>query len=300
MRNRKIEKIMETEDNDERYLLISRYKRRNIEENLKVELTEMENKIYKKNRDPIINLIMKEKYSVLKRLLEDGLRVRWEKYIFNRNPPLHIAIENGDSKLVKLLIENGYPIWLINRNNLTPLEICCRDKDPGMIKLMIKYGALPNKILYLREGSKDKLFFHSNIDFLIMAKKLLNGVEIKKKRTLDLIGYDNYNWDDFLDGLEKYIKKNCNDLVDLYKKVSENRRNKNMEDYLIFWSIFNFNFNVECESYFMLELKYNNRLFKYLDDGMERLESKFYRDYIKIYPKEYLDVILKKFKKYNL
>lgn len=292
----KLRKLLnETEDNDEKNLLVSYFQRKFSN----LDFTEYYTS-EKYNKDPIINIIEKEKIDILKKVIKN-YKIKWNDYIFFRKTPLHIAIENGDKNIIKILLQNNYPLWLPNKNNHTPLEYACLLKDPGMISTLINFGANIKKILYLRENSKNIKFFHCNIDFLILVKKILveeNNIknirkEITNNNKFDIIGFENFTWQEFKYGLELFIKRDFPNLYFLYEEIKDS---KNMNDFLILFFLFelDFNFTVEEIQYFFLELDYNKNI--YLKN---ELENKFYNDYHNLYSKEFLNIIWHKYKNKN-
>lgn len=284
--------IAETEDCDEKEFLEYTLNRKLGNESL-TEKTKM---------DPIINLIDKEKINVLRDIFIKKIKVNWNKYIFYSKPPLHLAIENGDLKLIKLLLENNYPLWLPDKNNRSPFELVCLYKDPGLIKNFINFGANIKKILYLRNNTKNIKFYHNNIDFLILGKKILieeNNINMIRKiiknnqirNTKDIIGLEDFTWTEFKIGLHLYLEKEFPNMLFLLQEL---KSSKNLSDYLIFYFLFelDFGFNIEDENYFFLELNYN----KINESNMDKLYYKFLNDYSAIYSKQFLDLIWYKYK----
>lgn len=286
----KINKLIdETEDEDEKHLLIQYLGRKYKTYDTTSEMTK---------KDPIISIIEKENINSLKRILQK-VRIDWFRYIFYSKTPLHLAIENGDRKLIILLLENGHPLWIPNKKMITPFELACLNKDPGMLTTLIENGANIKKILYLREGNKDIKFFHCNLDFLLIAKKILieeNNInkirsEIEQQNYFDLIGLERFTWKEFHYGLELFLKEDYPNLLFLFEELNYS---KDMDDYIIFYFLFDldFNFNIENEKYFYLELNYNKNVY-----NLEELEMKFKSDYRNIYPEGFINLIWKKFKK---
>lgn len=290
----KVYKLLETTENNEEKNLIMQYLSRKVGKN--TNLNEKYTTEIETNEDPIISLIKKENIISLQKILQKT-KVKWDKYMFYKNPPIHQAIENGDSKTIKLLLINGHPLWLLNKNRHTPLELACLYKDPSMIKVLMEYGANIKKILYLRENTKNIKFFHTNIDFLILVKNILmtyNNIDqirnsIVQKNYIDIVGLEDFTWEEFRFGLKNVIELEFPNLIFLYEEI---KNSKFMDDYLIFNFIFDldFDFNIECDSYFFLELDYNRSILT-----LEDLKNKFYNDYKLIYPINFLEIIWNKY-----
>lgn len=285
----KINKLInDTEDEDEKNLLIQYLGRKYTSHDTTSEVTK---------KDPIISIIEKENILGLKKILEK-VKVDWYRYIFYSKTPLHLAIENGDKKLIELLLLKGHPLWIPNKKSITPFELACLNKDPGMLMTLINNGANIKKILYLREGNKDIKFFHCNIDFLLIAKKILieeNNINdirnnLDKNNYFDLIGLERFTWDEFHYGLENFLKNDYPNLLFLYNDLN---KSKDMDNYIIFYFLFDldFNFYIENEKYFYLELDYNKNLY-----NIKNLEIKFRNDYKNIYPEGFINLIWSKYK----
>lgn len=292
----KIYKLLETTENKDEKNLLIKYLARKV--NNPTFMEKYTTEIDDNDEDPIVSLVEQEDLRNLRKIL-DKTKVKWGNYIFHKSVPLHTAIENGDSKAIELLLKKGHPLWLLDKQRHTPLELACLNKDPGMIKCLIYNGANIKKILYLRDNSKNIKFFHSNVDFLILAKKVLmidNNISdirnnIVQKNYLDIIGLEDFTWEEFRYGLRKIIIEDFPNLLFLFDEICES---KNMNDYLIFYLLFDldFNFRIECEEYFFMELDYNKKLY-----SDEILEKKFYNDYSEIYPEGFLKIIWYKYKK---
>lgn len=283
--------INETEDNDEKSLLLNTLAK-------KLNTQEIAKEI-KNNTDPLLKIIEKEKLDVFKHTLEN-IKINWNKYIFYEKTPLQLAIENGDLKMIELLFYHNHPLWLPNKSNLTPFEIVCLYRDVKLLKYFIDMGVNIKKILYLRDGNKNIKFFHANIDFLVIAKKILieenNITEIRKNLTnnnrLDIIGLEDFTWQEFHYGFKKFIERDFPNLLGLYQEFKDS---KYINDFIYFFFMFDldFNFEIEDEKYFFLELDYNKNKYD------KKLKFKFFNDYKKIYSYGFLDLIWNKWNKKN-
>jgi hypothetical protein len=115
--------------------------------------------------------------------------------------------------------------------------------------------------------------------------------EIVQNNYLDIIGLEDFTWEEFKYGLKKIMIDEFPNLLFMYEEI---KNSKNMNDYLILNFLFDldFDFNIECEDYFFMELDYNRSVLT-LDD----LERKFKDDYDGIYPNGFLKIIWNKYLK---
>jgi len=220
--------------------------------------------------------------------------------------PFHLALENGDSKIVKLLLENGFPVWLPNAKNLTPLELACLNQDPLMITLLINYNVNIKKILFYRDLNRKVHFNNLNFDFVLLSKKVLFENKFtpnfRNLKEIKLIGLGEYTWDDFHSAIGIYIKDKFPNLLLWYKEIYQDESKKyNEREWLNFWILFKFDFYPSLEKLFFEEISYfyfhlKNHLKK---DIMLKLEFKVNTDYQKIYSKDFINLILHKWKKIN-
>ena len=263
-------------------------------------------KFYQPNIDPIIDIIKKEKYFKLKEILE-RTRVDWRKYNKKMITPLHLAIENGDKKMVILLLENNYPFWLQNGNNYTPLELACFNEDGTMIKLLLDYEIDVKKILYYRDLNKKVFFNNLNFDFIILSKKLLieggysPNFRNQKRDNIRYIGMSEYTWEDFHCALGIYLKEKHNKLLKWYLEIFKNDETKYEErEWINFWFLFNFDFKITWDKIFFEEFDYCYNLVKKSDkkDKMLLFEEKILYDY-HFYSKKFRKLLIHLWRKNN-
>jgi len=301
--NKIYKKIKETEDEDDKNILIN-YFMRKIKQNY-TEISENENDKYLditstyKKIDPILEMIKNEKFDKFKKIILK-IKIDWSNYFNKKNTPLHHAIENGDTRIIKLLLENNYPIWLPNKKNISPLELSCLRRDILMISYFYNYNADLKKIIYFRENNKHIYYKNKNFDFMILAKKILIDTKYHENfRNIKepiLIGLGKYTWNDFHDSLGIIIKDSYPDLFDWYLEIYRNDENKyNENEWLNFWVLFNFPFNIGEYHFFFKELDF---LFNYLTEKKVKdinlkINYKFKNDYTNIYSKEFLELVLK-------
>ena len=60
--------------------------------------------------------------------------------LFNKTP-LHIACENDNEDIIKLLISKGVDVNAVDKDINTPLHIACTNNNFDIIKLLIDNGA---------------------------------------------------------------------------------------------------------------------------------------------------------------
>jgi hypothetical protein len=258
------------------------------------------------SNDIILELIKKEEYKKLKEIIEKT-KIDWTKYNGKKITPFHLALENGDSKIVKLLLENGFPIWLPNAKNLTPLELACLNQDPLMITLLIKYNANIKKIILYRDMNRKIHFNNLNFDFILLCKKIFFENKMTPNfrnltENIKYVGMGEYTWDDFHSGLGIIIKDKFPNLMNWYKEIYHDEKKKfDDREWLNFWILFNFDFSPCLERLFYEEITYIYlHLKKHLKkDILLKLEYKITTDYQKLYSKEFINLILLKWKKIN-
>jgi len=293
-------KIKETEDEDEKNILINYFVRKfkTLTESSESEKYDEISSSYKKV-DPILEMIKKEKFEKFKEIIKK-IKIDWSNYIGKKETPLHIAIENGDTRIFKVLLERNYPIWLPNKKNISPLELSCLRNDSLMIRTCLQYNANLKKIIYFRENNRNIFYNNKNFDFIIFAKKILIDSKYQENfRNEDnpkLIGLGNYTWEDFHDSLGILIKDKNPDLFSWYLEVFNNSKIKyNENEWLKFWFILNLPFNVSEYDFFYIELDYlrDYMINKKIKDIKLKIEYKFKNDYKNIYSKEFLELVLK-------
>lgn len=52
---------------------------------------------------------------------------------------IHLAVENGDSEVVKLLVDHGADINSSNYKKITPLAVACKLQDWQMVNLLLDF-----------------------------------------------------------------------------------------------------------------------------------------------------------------
>ncbi|MGL6196758.1 MAG: ankyrin repeat domain-containing protein [Thermoguttaceae bacterium] len=67
-----------------------------------------------------------------------------KKAMSNTNSPLHVAIQNGNIEICKILLENQCDVHAVNSEGLTPLQLATQTGNAEMVTLLLKYGAGAN------------------------------------------------------------------------------------------------------------------------------------------------------------
>ena len=90
--------------------------------------------------------------------------------------PLHIAIKNGDLKILTLLLKYEGNINLLTKYGFTLFEYACLQKDPVTINYLQNHGASMDKHLDLRDKFTLEIS-HDDLDDIIILK---NNILSKK------------------------------------------------------------------------------------------------------------------------
>jgi len=108
------------------------------------------NKTPKNNMDinteiNICNLLIAEKYSEVKSLLANNSQHVNDKWLFDFCP-LHIAAEQGNLEIVRMLIECGADVNALAKESLyeTPLGLSARENHIDVCKYLLSCGACPD------------------------------------------------------------------------------------------------------------------------------------------------------------
>ena len=108
----------------------------------------------------------------VRKLLAEGETANGRDKNYNNLSPLHIAVENGNVEIVKLLLDHGANVNARNDSELTPLMFIDEDATPLLIKILLNAGA---KVDARDETGEDVLL--STIDSISVdvLKALIKG-----------------------------------------------------------------------------------------------------------------------------
>jgi ankyrin repeat protein len=225
--------------------------------------------------------------------------------------PYHFALNMGDTKILKKLLEYGSINSInLNDNNLTLLEKACLNKDSNSIDFLIKFGSNMDKHIIFRE-SKLKLKIEcldiANICYYMLNLKITSKIVklnflkdyvdfneeypfegIKIKKIIEIIEFIlNDNLDEYIKIIKMdllLIEDNCNfDIIILYLlPFLENK--------------LNYPYNIENEHILITELFYLISLHINNNDYKKKIYEKLNDYYLKkkILKEDYLGILLKK------
>jgi hypothetical protein len=80
----------------------------------------------------------------IKMLVARGERVNARDKGYNKNTPLHIAVENGNLEIAEFLLAHGAKTGSKNGDKRTPLMMLDEDAAPALVNLLLLYGAKIN------------------------------------------------------------------------------------------------------------------------------------------------------------
>ena len=93
---------------------------------------------------PLNRAVADNDIAAVRRLLAEGQKVNGKDKNYNNISPLHVAVENGNVEIVKLLLDNGANVNARNESKLTPLMFIDSDATPDLIKVLLNAGAKVN------------------------------------------------------------------------------------------------------------------------------------------------------------
>ena len=193
----------------------------------------------------IFNILETEDINKLERWLENKGNINWDVYNDTGDTPLHVAVINGDTNIVELILNHGANINLLNKVGYTSLEISCIDKNPNMIKFLENNGANFKKHLTLRDKCKGIKLDTQDIDLAILVKYITvnlpytnnwnnywiecnNKFNIMDNNSLTnvfenaiwecKIGWNEYTWGQLFEAITKHINEGIfNNYPDIIK-----------------------------------------------------------------------------------
>lgn len=232
----------------------------------------------------------------------------FNKYNDEGLSPLHYCIKMGDMKILKKLLKLGGKINQIDKNGHTLLEYACLEKDPNSIQFIILHGADMKKHLFLRDGNKYNIT-NNDIDSAIILKTLI----LQKKNEIndelfflydyfekdELIGIDNFTFQDILKGITEMFKKIPNhyatNYIDIIKdELKYEIKNKlgcpNKKIDIILFNLVpftNYPFKISSEHLIINEIKYI--LTKVFKNNFENINSSNSKKLINVLWKKYIN-----------
>ena len=241
--------------------------------------------------------------------------------------PFHFALNMGDTKILKKLLEftNINNINFNDNNqglNLTLLEKACLNKDTNTIEFLQQCGANMEKHIIFRE-SKYKLKIEcidiANLCYFILNLKINSKiVKINKLKFLkDYVDFDEeYPFEGvkikkLLEAIELILGENINEYIKLLKMdLLLLEDNCNFDIIILYLLPFlenklNYPFNIENENvlitelFYLILLNYDN---KFKNDYKKNIYNKLNEYYLskKILKEDHLGILLKKsFKIFN-
>jgi hypothetical protein len=235
--------------------------------------------------------------------------------------PFHFALNMGDTKILKKLLEfTSINNINFNDNNLTLLEKACLNKDTNSIEFLQNFGANMEKHIIFRE-SKYKLKIDcldiANLCYFILNLKINN--KIKKLQFLEdyldfeeEYPFENIKIKKIIQGIEILLEDKLDEYIKLIKMDLLLVENNCNFEILIFYLIpflenkLNYPFNIENEKLILTELFYlillNYDKNKFKNDYKKNIYNKLNEYYLdkKILKEDYLGILLKKsFKLFN-
>lgn len=116
-----------------------------------------------------------------------GERVNARDKGYNKNSPLHVAVENGNVEIAEFLLAHGAKTGSKNADKRTPLMMLDEDAAPKLVNLLLLYGAKIN--LADKEGNTALIFaaeYASNevVQTLINAGANINASNKKGETAL--------------------------------------------------------------------------------------------------------------------
>jgi hypothetical protein len=229
--------------------------------------------------------------------------------------PFHFALNMGDTKILKKLLEYGnINNKNLNDNNLTLLEKACLNKDTNSIDFLLKMGANMEKHIIFRESklkSKIDCLDISNLSYYILNLNInskINKLDFLKDYVdfEEEYPFEGIKLKKIIIGIEYLLNENLEEYKKMIKKdllLVEN--NCNFEIIILYLIPFmenklNYPYNVENENilitelYYLILLNWENNRFKndYKKNIYEKLEKYYLQK--KILKEDFLGILLKK------
>ena len=117
-------------------------------------------------------------------LLDKNVNVN-KYYGQKMDTPLHLAGNNGNFDISRMLLQNGAKVDAINENSLTPLHIVLKQDNTKIFGLLMMYGADVHR---KSKGNKSYLHIAASYGHMNLCKMLLETYK------LDVTSTDNSGW----------------------------------------------------------------------------------------------------------
>ncbi len=135
----------------------------------------------------LVSAVESDDFDEVKMLVAKGERVNAKDKGYDKNTPLHVAVENGNLEIAEFLLAHGAKPNSRNGDKRTTLMMLDEDAAPELVNILLVYGAKIN--LADREGNTALMFaaeYASNevVQALIKAGTNINALNKKGETAL--------------------------------------------------------------------------------------------------------------------
>lgn len=273
----------------------------------------------------IINLVNMGDYVTLKKLLEKNKLLDLSVFDEDGHTPLHLAIRNGDLKILNLLLKYEGNINFLTKYGFTLFEYACLQKDPVTINYLQNHGANMDKHLELRDKFTLEIS-HDDLDDIIILKKIIS---CPKKNSYQFIPENIYNspkinqsagiknfqikdillhLESFLENIDSIKRKNYLQIISQEFEEYDNCNKKlvcpkNLISLLTYNLVPFINYKHNFSSNWLINLEISFSLKKLLKENVsnkinlkKKLINKLYKDYINnnLYKPDHIGILITK------